>query len=461
VFRLRDPLSRYQHRRRHATYVVSAQAGFLSAPQARRNLPPAMPTLSYPPAVNPRWRVTLWSMVGLQLVMSISFTILAPIMPLFLPEVGIHNKAAIDLWAGILAAVTSFVGAFAAPVWGRMADRYGRKIMVLRSAIGISVFTGLVGLSQTVWQMFAFRLLMGFFAGFNSAAIALVASQVPDQRLGYSLGWLSTGQLVGSLIGPVLGGGIADLVGGYRAPFFFSASLSATAFFLSWLLVPERFVPPPKSQRRGTSFTAALTIVTGTTGLAALLVVLLLAQFAVQSVQPVITLYVQQILGPVPQLATLAGAAFSITGVADVLASPFLGRRSDEIGYRRVLLICLTGAACLTAPQAFAHSYWAFLAERFGVGCFIGGILPTANALVGRLVSPANRGFVYGLTSSASFMGTSLGPLTGGLVAASFGLSWVFIVTAALLGLNLAWVWLTVPRSADPVASPRRVVGAD
>ena len=108
-----------------------------------------------------------------------------------------------------------------------------------------------------------------------------------------------------------------------------------------------------------------------------------------QAVQPVVTLYVEQLLGPLPQLATLAGMAFSITGVADLLASPFLGKNSDEIGYRRVLLICLLGAALATAPQALAHSYWTFLLERFGVGCFIGGILPTANALVGRLVSRA------------------------------------------------------------------------
>ncbi len=407
-------------------------------------------------APNPQWALTLWSMVGLQLVMSLSFTILAPIMPLFLPQVGVRNPSDVDLWAGILSAITSFVGAFAAPVWGRMADRYGRKVMVLRSSLGIAVFTGLIGVAHTVWQMFAFRLFMGFFAGFNSSAIALVASQVPDRRLGYALGWLSTGQLVGALIGPVLGGGVADLTGSYRAPFFFSALISAVAFMLTWWFVPERFTRP-KETRRGTSFAAATALLTGTTGLAALLVVLLLAQFAVQAVQPVVTLYVQQLLGPVPSLATLAGMAFSITGLADLLASPFLGKRSDELGYRRVLLISLCGAALLTAPQALAHSYGAFLAERFGVGLFIGGILPTANALVGRLVSRANRGFVYGLTSSASFMGTSLGPLTGGGVAAGLGIRYVFVVTAALLAANLAWVWLTVPRSADALDEPAPV----
>ena len=124
---------------------------------------------------------------------------------------------------------------------------------------------------------------------------------------------------------------------------------------------------------------------------------LLLANFGVQAVQPVVTLYVQHLVGPRPELATLGGIAFSVTGVADLIASPFLGRRSDVLGYRRVLLICLGGAALASAPQAFVHTYWGFVAARFGLGLFVGGILPTANALVGRLAPPGERGLVYGI----------------------------------------------------------------
>ena len=128
-------------------------------------------------------------------------------------------------------------------------------------------------------------------------------------------------------------------------------------------------------------------LLAASTGLLPLFLVLLFAQFGVRTVQPVVTLYVQQLVGTVPNLATLGGLAFSVTGLGDVIASPFLGKRSDRLGYRRVLLICLFGAALFSVPQAFASSYWVFVAERFGVGMFIGGILPTANALVGRMVA--------------------------------------------------------------------------
>ena len=149
------------------------------------------------------WQQTLWAMVGIQFVMTAAFSMLTPIMPLFLPVLGVESEAAIDIWAGVLNGVTSLIAAFASPLWAQVADRHGRKLMLLRSSLAIGLFTALMGVVGNVWQFFAFRALMGVFAGFSSAAIALVASQVPENRLGYSLGWLSTGQLVGSLVGPI------------------------------------------------------------------------------------------------------------------------------------------------------------------------------------------------------------------------------------------------------------------
>ncbi|HTZ35509.1 MAG TPA: MFS transporter [Stellaceae bacterium] len=397
------------------------------------------------------WQQTLWAMVGIQFVMTMAFSMLTPIMPLFLPELGVESVAGIDIWAGILSGITSFVAAFASPVWGRVADRHGRKLMLLRSSVAIGFFTALMGLSGNVWQFCAARMLMGVFAGFSSAAIALVASQVPEGRLGYSLGWLSTGQLVGSLVGPIVGGALADLTGSYRVPFYLTSATIFGALGLVWFFVHEEFARP-QSGKAGRSVVAGLVALVRSPTLLALFFVLLMAQFGVRTVQPIVTLYVKEMVGNLPNVATLAGIAFSITGVANVISAPFLGNRSDRIGYRRVLLICLLGSTLTTLPQAFTDNYWLFTAERFAVGLFIGGLLPTANALVGRLVARADRGTIYGMTSSAMFMGNSLGPLFGGLLAAGLGLSWVFVMTGAVLALNLVWVYYRVPEyQAAPI----------
>jgi len=383
-------------------------------------------------------------MVGIQFIMTMSFSFLSPIMPLFLPELGVHTEAGIDLWSGILSGSTSFVAAFASPLWGRLADRYGRKPMLIRSSCAIAVFTAFMGMALDVWQFFAARALMGVFAGFSSTAMALVASQVPEQRLGYALGWLSTGQLVGSLVGPVIGGVLADATGSFRIPFYCTSAVTFIAMAMVWRGVHEHFTPVEPAQRRR-SGVRGLALMIGAAGVLPLFFVLFMAQFSTRAVQPVVTLFVQEIVGMRPDLATLGGLAFSATGLAGMIAVPLLGKHSDEIGYRRVLLICLAGATLTSFPQAFAYSYWTFTIERFGVGLFIGGILPAANALVGRMVSRADRGTIYGLTASATFLGNSMGPLTGGAIAASFGLRWVFLITAALLLANLVWVYFTVP----------------
>jgi MFS transporter, DHA1 family, multidrug resistance protein len=387
-------------------------------------------------------------MVGIQFIMTMSFSFLSPIMPLFLPELGVTSDAGIAMWSGILNGSTSFVAAFASPLWGRLADRHGRKPMLLRSSCAIAVFTAFMGMALNVWQFFAARALMGVFAGFSSTAMALVASQVPEQRLGYALGLLSTGQLVGSLVGPVIGGLLADITGSYRIPFYCTSAITLASMALVWRGVRENFVRPDGRQRARSGI-RGLALMIGAAGILPLFFVLFMAQFSTRAVQPVVTLFVQEIVGMRPDLATLGGVAFSVTGLAGMIAVPLLGRHSDEIGYRRVLLICLAGATLTSLPQAFAYSYWSFTVERFAVGLFIGGILPTANALIGRMVSRSERGTIYGMTASATFLGNSLGPLTGGAIAASFGLRWVFLITAALLLANLVWVYFTVPEYVD------------
>jgi DHA1 family multidrug resistance protein-like MFS transporter len=394
-----------------------------------------------------RWQVTLWAMVGIQFIMTMSFSFLSPIMPLFLPELGVRTDAGIALWSGILNGSTSFVAAFTSPLWGRLADNYGRKPMLIRSSCAIALFTAFMGASQTVWQFFAARALMGVFAGFSSTAMALVASQAPEQRLGYALGWLSTGQLVGSLVGPVIGGLLADATGSYRIPFYCTSAVTFATVFLVWRGVHERFTRPSGHRRR--SGLRGLAMLIGAAGVLPLFFVLFMAQFGTRAVQPLVTVFVQELVGQRPDLATLGGLAFSVTGLAGMIAVPLMGKHADEIGYRRVLLICLAGATLTSLPQAFAGTYWLFVVERFGVGLFIGAIVPTANALIGRMVARGERGTVYGMTSSATFLGNSLGPLTGGAIAASFGLRWVFLITSGLLLANLIWVYLKVPEYAD------------
>lgn len=389
------------------------------------------------------WMRTLWLMVGVQFIMSVALSVISPILPLFLPELGVEDPSAINFWSGILNSTNFLISGLVSPLWGSLADRYGRKAMVLRSSLAICFFTFLMVFCRNVWELLTLRMIMGVFSGFSASAIALVATQIPERRLGYALGWLATGQLVGNLTGPIAGGAIADLVGDYRATFIFTSVIAAIAVSLAYWGVSETVAR--KEETESVPILRSLAGLAGIKGLLPLFLVLLLAQFAVRSVQPVITPFIAELVSTPTGIATLAGFAFSVTGVADLIASPFLGKRSDVIGYRRVLLICLFGAAVMSLPQAFVSTYWQFTALRFGIGIFIGGILPTANALVGRIVPHAQRGTAYGVTASAAFFGSFLGPFTGGSLAAVVGIRWVFVLTSVLFLANLIWVYCRVP----------------
>jgi MFS transporter, DHA1 family, multidrug resistance protein len=236
---------------------------------------------------------------------------------------------------------------------------------------------------------------------------------------------------------------LADRLHDYRQVFYATSLFALAAALVCILFVHERIRPATEWRRRA-SFFENLREVATHPRLAPMFVVVLLAQVVAFGVQPIVALVVRELVGNASWLATAAGLAFAVTGLADLIASPFLGKRSDRVGYRRVLLISLLGVACFTIPQAFAHNIGTFIALRFGVGLFLGGVLPTANALIGRIFPVERRGQVFGITSSATFMGMFLGPLLGGTIAARFGFEAVFLTIGSLALANLAWVALSV-----------------
>ncbi|MBV8489979.1 MAG: MFS transporter [Candidatus Eremiobacteraeota bacterium] len=394
-------------------------------------------------------------MVMVQALMSCAFSISGPFLPLFIIQLGVHPIPTVDLWAGAIASVNFLMAAVFSPIWGGVADRVGRKPMVVRSCIAICAFTALMGLTQNVGELFGARAAMGIFSGFSAASLALVGTQVPEESLGFSLGWMATGQLVGGLVGPLVGGLLADRMHDYRHVFYVTSAFALAATLACTFFVHERFEPRPASARG--SLLKGLGEIARHPRLLPMFVVVLLAQFAAFGVQPIVPLFVRSLVGNAPWLATAAGASFALVGLADLIASPFLGKRSDRVGYRKVLLISLGGVACFTIPQAFAANVATFLALRFGVGAFLGGVLPTANALIGRMFGAERRGQAYGLTSSATFLGMFLGPAAGGAIASRFGFEAVFLTIGAVTLLNLAWVAFSVPKTHAPgAAQPSR-----
>ena len=357
-----------------------------------------------------------------------------------LPTPGVTQPGAVRGWAGVLVGVTPLAAALMSPQWGRISDRIDRRKVILIACGSASLCSITMSVASNPWELLALRFTMGLFGGHVAAGLSIVSTATPLARMGWALGLLAAAQLAGTLVGPLLGGLIADAFSSYRAPFV----LAGVAALL--VAGAVAFVPPQAQNShpmRGGSSGAEAPASAGSR-VPELVIVLLLVQCAIMMTQPVISLHVRELVGARPNLATLAGLAFSVVALSGLLAAPALGSLSDRVGPRRLLFFMLCAAAIFVLPQAYARSYPWFVGERFLAGLFLCSLIPVANSLVGSMVRAEDRGRAYGSTSAAAFFGAFAGPVSGGLLGAHFGLTSVFVASAVLLLVAMAWVSVTL-----------------
>jgi DHA1 family multidrug resistance protein-like MFS transporter len=367
-----------------------------------------------------------------------------PFLPLYLRQLGVTDPGQLAFMSGLLFAAPFFAATVATPVWGVLGDRHGRKLMVVRASLGLALATLLMGFARTPSQLFLLRLAQGAVSGFIAAALALMASRAPNERMGYALGTLQTAIPTGTILGPLIGGTLADLIG-YREIFFVTAGFNLFAAFLVVFLVP-RDLPAPADAKTGRIVDNYRTVF-GTRQFRILFFVLFGSQFALMSIQPVMALYVESLGASGRLLATTTGVIFAVTGVASAIAAPMWGRRGDRRGYRKVLGRALAGAAVFALPQGIVARAWQLLVLRIGYGAYVGGIVPAVQAMIGIRAPAERRAGIMGVTSTALMLGNLTGPLIGGAVAGSFGLRSVFFLATAVLVALLVSLY---PRMAEP-----------
>lgn len=402
----------------------------------RPHLKPAPPS-HVSAEVSPSWRTSLTVVCVAQATAMLAFGFILPFLPLYLREIGVTPDSAVVFWSGALVTSTGISLAIFSPIWGAFADRHGRKLMVLRSMLVGGVIIALMGLVQNVGEFLVLRILQGVFTGTIAASTALVASIVPRDRIAASMGQLQTSVYVGIAAGPVLGGLIAQAVG-IRGTFFVAGAMLIAAGLLVWQFVHEHFTPPSLTKRPG--FFETLGIGLRSRTLLPLMVTLLVVQLATAIVLPILPLYVERLSSATDPVKLYAGLAYGATAVFSALAAVSYSRLVDRSGYRRILIYACFGAALFFLPQAFAQNIGEFLLLRAGLGVFFGVLIPATNAIVGLSTPPELRGSAYGLTNSATAVGTAVGPLLGSTLAASLGYPSVFIATAGLLAVLGLWV---------------------
>lgn len=395
-----------------------------------------------------QWKRNLYILWGASFLLMAAMTSIMPFLPLYIEQnMGITSKVEAAKWAGIIFSANFFTAFLVSPFWGKIADRRGRKPMLLRAGFGMAIVISLMGLATNVYQLLALRLLNGLIAGFNPAATALVATNTPKEKVGYSLGVLQSGVVAGSIIGPLLGGFLADYVG-FRAIFVYTGVLILIAALIVLIFVKEDFKPQEKSVRK-TKITHDIKFIYNTQPLAALFVAAFMMQFATAIVFPVLPLYVGELNPPGGRVSFFAGLVAATTGIANVLFAPKLGKLGDKYGSEKILFYSLMGAAIFFIPQGFANNVWELMFWRLLLGVTIGGLLPSLNALIRKFSPGGKESTIFGYSNSAIMLGNMLGPLLGGSLAGTVGFRNTFVLTGILLFINGIWVRNKVYKSIN------------
>jgi len=384
------------------------------------------------------WKRTVY--ISLVCVFCTAFGVsqLAPILPLYFHDLGVQTPEAMSLWSGLATGATYIIVCLAAPFWGRVADKKGRKITLIRSSFGMALCNALIAFQTTPEGVVLIRLIQGLVSGFYSASITLIASETPIERTGWALGLLASANLAGSLIGPLLGGYIADTVG-IRNDFIIVGALMGLAGVLATIFIHENYVPKPNPEKL--SIRKLKEQIPEFNSIVALCVASFIYAICIMSLQPVISVYIKGIVpSDTENLAFIAGAVFSAMGIAQLMSSSPLGKLVDKIGPRKVLVVSLIYVGILNIPQAYVSDVYQLAIIRFLQGFGLGGMLPALNTYLSSKTPREFTGQVFSYNQSCLFFGYFLGSVGGASLMAWLGFTTLFWVSGGLFIISALWI---------------------
>lgn len=384
------------------------------------------------------WKINLISVWFGCFFTGLAISQIIPFLPLYLEQLGITGGESLSLWSGLTFSITFVVSAAVAPLWGSLADRKGRKLMLLRAAFGMGVVILLQAFVTEAWQLLLLRALMGLTSGYIPNAMALVAAQVPRERSGWALSCVSTGQIGGVILGPMLGGLLADWVG-LRTVFIVTAALLMVSFLVTLFLIKETGYTPV-SKKEKLSGREVFRSLDNPKLMLCLFFTTMVIQMCNGSVNPILTLFVRELAPTTENIAFLSGVIAALPGVSALLAAPRLGRLGDRIGTQRILLATMVISLLLFIAMSFVTSTTQLGVLRFLLGFADGAMMPAVQTLLVRHSRDNITGRIFGYNQSFMYLGNVAGPLLGAAVSAVTGFRWVFFATAVVVLINVLFL---------------------
>jgi DHA1 family multidrug resistance protein-like MFS transporter len=394
------------------------------------------------------WRRNLYAVMLGELLAIAGFNSAMPFMPYFVQELGITAPGQVELWSGLLSSVQAWTMGIMSPIWGSLADRLGRKLMLTRALFGGAVLLGAMSLTTSVQQLLLLRLIQGAVTGTVAAAYTLVAACAPSERRAFALGLVQMAVYLGASLGPSLGGLVADSWG-YRASFVVTGMLLGAGGVVVAILVRESRSTLLTS--KAGSLRGGLRLVVGSPRILTVFGIRFLVSAGLRIVNPMLPLFVQALAPSEGRIASLTGIITSVTMVATSIGSVTAGRYAGRVGVRKVLLTSLIAAGVCYSLMAAVQDVSQLLVLRGLSGLALGGTVSALSAALAAAAPDGRQGTVFGLQSSVHSLANALGPVLGGVLAASWGLRLPFVVSG--LGFGLAAGLLVLVISRAPLAN--------
>jgi len=391
------------------------------------------------------WQKTLWICFAAQLCTAVGFSTIFPFLPLYLRHLSTTSHLSTATLSGLVYSVQAFTMMIASPFWGALADKYGRKPMVVRAMVGGGIIILLMGFVKTVEQLIFLRAVQGIFTGVISAVSALVVSKVPRNKTGYAMGILQLGLWSGMSLGPLLGGLLSDYFG-FRFSFIATAFLLCTSGIIVWINIEESYTPVRSSGKGLKSFARNWHRILLYPGIIATFVIRLLCSMGRTGLAPILPLFVQSIGSVSHHAAGYTGLVLGLSSAASTVSALYLGKLGDKIGHQRIAFYSAIVTALFFLPQSLVTKPWQLMILYTITGAGIGGLTPSLSALLARLSKPADAGSVYGIDNSLTAAGRAISPLIAALVAAWLGLRSVFIVTGLFFAVVVIIIALFLPK---------------
>ncbi|MGD8268364.1 MAG: MFS transporter [Desulfobacterales bacterium] len=398
------------------------------------------------PGSTATWKRTLAVMFFAQMVAMIGFSSIFPFLPLYIQSLGTVSGLSVELCTGLVFSGQAFSMMIAAPIWGALADRWGRKLMVERALFGGAVILGLMALVRSAEELVLLRMIQGLVSGVLSATNALVAAAVPRERSGFAMGLMQVAMGLGLGLGPVIGGVVADAYG-YRAAFYITAALLVMAGGVVFCGVEEQFAVREHSSSRVFNFTDAWRRVLAAPGVRLMYALRFINQMGRIIFIPILPLLVMTLIDNPGRVNSFTGIVIGAASAATALFSIYLGRMGDRSGHRRIVITCLFGAGLLFFLQGLVNAGWQLLVLQMLYGVALGGIVTGISALLAIHSESGDEGAVYGLDSSITSGARVIGPLLGVGIAAWMGVRTVFLTAGLLYLLAALLAFLSLPRS--------------